>query len=460
MTLALELATRAITLRFDDLPPAAIDAAKVGILDLVGVTLAGSSEPTARIVAGVLPQNGGDSVIFGTAQRAGMLDAALINGTASHALDFDDMNNTLGGHPTAPILPALFALADHQRVDGRDFIAAYVAGFETECKIGLAVNFHHYTKGWHPTSTLGVFGTAAAASRLLGLDAARAATALAIAASLASGLKANFGTMTKPLHVGHCARSGLFAALLARDDFTANGGVFEHKQGFLEVFNGPGNYDTSRVLSSWGTPFEIVEPGIAVKQYPCCGSTHPALDVMLDLVRRHDLAPDTVTKIESWTHTRRLEHTNRPDPKSALDAKFSVQYCLARALVDRSIKIEDFEGDAWRDPKVRALLPRVHAAAYTTAQFPADNHFGAEVKVTTADGKAVFGRVDEPVGRGSASPLPATRLREKFVNCAARVLPRDSGPALADRIAQLETLGDMRTFTALLAPPAPQRARA
>jgi 2-methylcitrate dehydratase PrpD len=459
MTFARDLAERSSRLRFEDLPPDAVGAAKVGILDLVGVTLAGSVEPTTRIVAGVVPQ-GSESTIFGSPRRAGMLDAALVNGTASHALDFDDMNNTLGGHPTAPILPALFALADTTRVDGRGFIAAYAAGFEVECKIGLAVNFHHYTKGWHPTATLGVFGAATASCHLLGLDAARTAIALAIAASLASGLKANFGTMTKPLHVGHCARNGLFAALLARDGFTANDAAFEHKQGFLEVFNGAGTYDTAPVLTRWGQPFDIVDPGIALKQYPCCGSTHPALDAMLELVRRHDLTPDTVATIESWTHPRRLEHTNRPDPQSALDAKFSVQYCLARALTDRSIKIEDFEGDAWRDPKVIALLPRVRAATYTTAQFSADNHFGAEIKVTTTDGRTVSGKVDAPLGRSRARPLPAALLREKFLNCAARALPRETCTTLADRIGELETFADLRAVTALLAPPAAQRARA
>ena len=459
MTLALELATRSSRLAFADLPPEAVRAAKIGILDLVGVTLAGMVEPTTTILAGVL-SSGGDSVIFGTDRRASALDAALINGTASHALDFDDMNNTLGGHPTAPILPALFALADQHPVDGRGFITAYVAGFETESKLGLAVNFHHYTKGWHPTATLGVFGAAAAACRLLGLDAARTATALAIAASLSSGLKANFGTMTKPLHVGHCSRNGLFAALLARDGFTANPGALEHKQGFLEVFNGAGTYDVGPIAARWGAPFDIVSPGIALKQYPCCGSTHPAIDVMIDLARRHDLKPDAVVRIESWTHERRLQHTNRPDPQSELDAKFSVQYCLARALVDRSIKIEDFETGAVRDPTVRALLPRIHAATYGTDRFPADTHFGAEIAVTMTDGTVVSGKIDEPLGRSAQSPLPADRLREKFVNCAARVLPRAVGPQLAERIETLETLADMRDLTALLVPPAPRRARA
>jgi 2-methylcitrate dehydratase PrpD len=454
MQLAHELAARSAALRFDDLPAEAVRWAKVGILDTVGVTVAGSTEPCARIVGEVAGAGAGASIVFGTAERASALDAALINGTAAHALDFDDCNNTLGGHPSAPILPALFALADERPTDGRAFITAYVAGFETECKLALGVNFHHYSKGWHATATLGVHGAAAAACHLLRLNAPRTATALAIASSLASGIKANFGTMTKPLHVGHCARNGLFAALLAEQDFTANTGAFEHGQGFLDVFNGPGTYDTARILAHWGAPFDVVEPGIAIKQYPCCGSTHPALDVMLDLVRRHDLRAESVARIECWTHARRLEHTNRPDPQSGLEAKFSVQYCLARALTDRAVRIEHFEGDAFRDPAVRAILPRVHAAAYDTAQFPADKHLGAEVKVTTVDGQVLTGKIDEALGRTSANPLPTERLREKFENCIARALPGSRATALADMIERLDTLADMRALSALLVCPA------
>jgi 2-methylcitrate dehydratase PrpD len=453
MQLAAELARRSAVLRFEDLPPQAVHWAKVGILDTVGVTVAGSVEPAAQIVGLIVRPSAGASLVFGSADRTGALDAALINGTAAHALDFDDCNNTLGGHPSAPILPALFALADERPTDGRAFITAYVAGFETECKLALGVNFHHYTKGWHATATLGVHGAAAAACHLLRLDAARTATALAIASSLASGIKANFGTMTKPLHVGHCARNGLFAALLAERDFTANTGAFEHNQGFLDVFNGPGTYDSARVLAHWGAPFDIVAPGIAIKQYPCCGSTHPALDVMLDLVHRDDLRPDEVARVDCWTHARRLEHTDRPDPQSGLEAKFSVQYCLARALTDRAIRIEHFEGDAFRDAAVRAILPRVHATAYTTTQFPADNHFGAEVKVTTVDGKVLSGKIDEAVGRTSTNPLSMERLREKFENCVARALPAPGAAALADMIERLDTLADMRTLSALLCDP-------
>ena len=444
MGFALELAKRITALDYEALPPEAVHWAKVGILDTVGVTLAGSGDPSATIVAGVL-SSGGQSLLLGTKKRVGALDAALVNGTASHALDFDDCNNTLGGHPSAPILPALFALADETGATGRDFIAAYVAGFETECKISLGVNFYQYTRGWHPSTTIGVFGAAAACAKLLKLDDARTATALAIAASLASGIKSNFGTYVKPLHVGHCARNGLFAALLARDDYTASPVAFEHKQGYFEVYNGAGNYDADKILPAWGKPLDIVQPGIAIKQYPCCGSTHPAIDAMLQLVRQHDLKPDAVERIQSWTHTRRLEHTNRPEPQSTKDAKFSVQYCLARALVDRKVAIEHFEGDAYLDPEVRRVTALVQAAPYTTEQFPAENHFGAEVKVTLRGGTVLAAKVDQPAGRTSANPLTPERLREKFENCANRAIAPAATAAAYAAIQDFENLADVRT---------------
>lgn len=450
MSIALELGKRVVALRYDDLPPAAIRWAKVGLLDYVGVTLAGSREAAPRLALAALGEPAaGASALFGMDCRCGALDAALVNGTASHALDFDDCNNTFGGHPSVPLLPALFALADERAATGRELILAYVTGFEVETKIALAVHFHHYTKGWHPTATLGVFGAAAACAKLLGLDAERTAAALAIAASFSSGLKANFGTMVKPLHVGHCSRNGLYAAQLARAGFTANAGAFEHKQGFLEVFNGAGTYDAARILARWADPLDIVTPGIAIKQYPCCGSTHPALDAMLALARQHDLAPEKIERIEAWTHARRLEHTNRPDPASPLDAKFSLQYCLARAVTDRRIVLEQFEGDAYRDPAVRQLLPRVHVAAYTTAQFPADNHFGAEVKVHTKDGSVLGAKVDRPLGRTSDNPLSDALLKEKFENCSARVLAQDAVARLFAAVTHFETLDDVHEVSGL-----------
>jgi 2-methylcitrate dehydratase PrpD len=453
LTIIEGVAERIAAITYDDLPEEAVAWAKMAILDTVGVTLAGAGEPCAQIVERVLAgaTGAGGCLIFGSDRRTAPLDAALINGTAAHALDFDDVSNSLGGHPSAPILPALFALGETLDCTGRAFIAAYVAGFETETRIARGVHFHHYEKGWHPTATLGVFGATAACCHLMGLDRARTAQALAIAASLASGIKANFGTMTKPLHVGHTARGGLFAAQLAREGFTANPEALEHKQGFLMVFNGAGNFDAEAILKDWGRPYDIVRPGLAVKQHPCCGSTHPAIDAMLLLRGEHDIAPDRVARIDSWTHPRRLAHTDRPDPQSGLDAKFSVQYCLARALLGGRIVLEDFEGEAFHDGATRALMRRIHAAPHPEMDTASGEHLGAEVRITLDDGRTIARRVGSALGRGPDNPLPADALTGKFANCAARALPPAQVEELQRILLRLDDANSLRAAVAAIA---------
>ena len=264
MSIAAELSKRIVALQFEDLPDEAVASAKRAILDTVGVTLAGAREEAPTIVERAFGAGAtsGPSLVFGRNYRTTCLNAALINGTAAHVLDYDDCSNTLGGHPSVPILPALFALAEEVDASGQEVLVAYVIGFETEARIARGVNFQHYLKGWHPTSTLGIFGAAAACARLLGLHEERVATALSLSVSLASGVKANFGTMTKPLQVGQCSRNGLFAALLAREGFTANPEAFEDKQGFLNVYNGPGAFDaTEKILEHWKDPLDIVDAG-------------------------------------------------------------------------------------------------------------------------------------------------------------------------------------------------------
>ncbi len=450
MTIAAEFAKHILATRYEDLPPQAIHWARIGLLDTVGVTIAGSRDDSTRIVSKVTTGSSGKSLLFGQDKRASAMDAAQINGTAAHALDFDDCSNTLGGHPSAPILPVIFALADDTGASGKDFLTAYVAGFETECKLSMCVNLYQYTKGWHPTVTVGIFGGTAAACHLLGLDEEKTTLALCIAASMAAGLKSNLGTMTKPLHVGNCARSALFAALLARDGFTSNPRTFEHKMGYLNVFNGEGNYDTSKIFPQWGVPWDIVKPGIAIKQYTCCGSTHPAVDATLDLTHEYDLTPEKVAKIETWTHPRRLEHTNRPDPRSDVDARFSVQYTVSRALAERRIVNDYFENNAYQDPKIQSILKRVQSAAYTTAQFPADNHFGAEVRITLTDGRVVSKKLDQPYGRTSDNPLPAERLKAKFDGCVRGIIHDANMAPLYDTIQAFEKLADVRAMTALI----------
>ncbi|HSQ02573.1 MAG TPA: MmgE/PrpD family protein, partial [Burkholderiales bacterium] len=380
MGLARELAERIIALRYEDLPEAAIYWNKVAMLDTIGVMLAGTREEAPRLVDEVLGlPDTGPSLIFGTPRRARALDAALVNGTAAHALDFDNTVSTMGGHVSATMVPALLALGEACETAGRDLLVAHAAGFQT-ARIGRAVNPYHSAKGWHPTATLGVFAVTAACSRVLGLDTDQTETALALSTSLAAGTKANFGTMTKPLHAGQCARGGMLAALLAQKGFTANRDAFEHKQGFFKVFNGPERCDPARILESWGEPLDIVAPGASYKLYPCCYSTHSAVEAALNLVREHGtFDPASIERIDSWTSPRALAHTDRAQPQSALEAKFSVQYCVTRALLHGRVVLEHFEGEAYRDPVVRAVLSKVHAAPYTGPQFSPDDPFDAEV---------------------------------------------------------------------------------
>ena len=380
MTLAGELATRIVSTRYEDLPAQALDYAKIGILDTLGVALAGSREEATRIAAKVVGLEPGASLIFGGNRRANPLTAAFVNAIAANVLDFDDCTDHLGGHPSAPILPALFALAEELNANGRDVILAYVAGFETETQIGKGVNFHHYEKG-----------------------------------------------------------------------YTANADALEHHQGFLDVFNGPGTYSVKRMLEKWGTPFDIVLPGIAIKQHPCCLSVQSALDATLALVRAHDISADKVARIDSLTYARRLEHTNRPAPRSALEAKLSIQYCLARAVLDRQVVSGHFEGDAYRDAAVQRLMKVVYATPFP-GPTPAENDdFGAEIRITSVDGDTFTHAINRPVGHEPGVPLPAELLKTKFELCAAVVLRRDQASRVYSMVMDFDKLGSINELTAALA---------
>ena len=453
MPLAHEIAERIHSLRYEDITPVALDWTRSAFTDTIGVTLAGMMEDGPRILLNVpgIATSPGPSLVFATDTRTSPLDAALVNGVASHALDYDDVSGTMGGHPSVTVIPAMIALGETLGSSGRDLVEAYVVGFETECRIARGVHFHHYDKGWHPTATLGIFGTVAAAARLLRFTVDQTAMALGLAASLASGLKANFGTMTKPLHVGHTARNGLFAALMVKQGFTANPGVLEARQGFLDVFNGPGTYRIDRILADWYAPLEVEggEPGL--KPYPCCGSTHAAISRMIHLARSHDLKPADIASIEIMPHARRLPHTNNPDPRTPLAAKFSIQYVVARALADRAVRLEHFEGQAHFDPTIRALMAHTEARPHPDMPDDSPLQWGAEVAVTTRDGKRLASRLDDFERRGpGGAPMNRGELWEKFEDCARRALPRANIAPLFELLCNIEALGTVGELTTLL----------
>lgn len=452
--IAAELATRIVHFDLDMIPPEAIALSRQAMLDTIGVTLAAVNEPSVRklLAATGAGKPEGVATILGTHLRANVLDAAMINATASHALDYDDFSQPMGGHQSVPLVSALLALAEEHGRSGLDLIHAYIVGIETEIRVARAVNFHHYDKGWHPTSTIGIFGTVAACGYLLRLSEQDMATALATATSMASGIKANFGTMVKPLHVGQCARNGLLAVRLAQEGFDANLAAFEHKQGFFNVFNGAGNFDASQIFKNWASPLEILSDQMGLKQFPSCGSAIPAVTMMLQLRREESFTLDEVKGIEILLHRRRLVHTNDPDPRTALAAKFSAQYAVCRALVSQAVRIKDFEGDAFHDPDVRTMMDMTTTRAHPDLAEDSPNQFGAEVRVILKDGRTLMRKVDNLVGRGIQYPMTTEELWDKYSDCAGVCLPPEKIKASFDALQMLDQIPNIRHLTALLSP--------
>lgn len=452
-TLLQDVASRVLAFGPDQMTPKATALARTAIIDTLGVALAGAAEPcvTALLRSPGIADAPGPCVVFGTERKTSALDAAFVNGTASHALDYDDFSQPFGGHQSVPLVAPLFAVAEQRHLSGEQLIRAYVVGVEAEIRLARAVNFHHYDKGWHPTATLGVFGAAAATGYLIGLDQSKLTVALAVAASLASGIKANFGTMVKPLHIGQCGRNGLMAALLAESGYDANAAALEHKQGFFNVYNGPGQYDAARLLADWADPLEVTSPTMGLKQFPCCGSTHPAIAMMLRLRQEEGIRAEAVERIEILPHRRRLPHTDNPDPRTPLAAKFSVQYAVARALADGAVRLQHFEGEAHNDPAIRGIMARTTARPHPDMADDAVDQFAAEVRVTLRDGRTLARRVDGLVGRGGDNPMSSAELWEKFSDCAKRALPKQDIMPLFERLESLEKVDDVGRLTRLLA---------
>jgi len=431
-------------------PDEARTLAARAFLDTVGVALAGLDEPASRSVRHVVTQeSAGPCVIAGTEARTAPAGAAFANGVAAHALDFDDMCFVSLAHPSAPLVPAALAAAEITGAPGRAALDAYVVGFEIEARLGRVMNPRHYERGWHCTSTLGTIGAAAAASRLLGLDAAAAGHALAIAASEASGLKENFGTMVKPLHAGLAARNGVLAAQLAAAGMTASGTAIDGPQGFLRAFDGQGA-SLDAVLGDLETRWEIVETGITVKLYPSCAGTHPTIDTILDLRREHALAPADVDRIEIDVDSITPTILIYPRPRSGLEAKFSMPFCAALAALDGRVAIDTFEDATLGRSDVDALLSRVTMRVDPSFDGTAPALTQSRVRIALRDGRQI-----ERDARGARGypDRPATdqELSAKFLACARRVLAESAAARALHLLRGIDGLADIRTLTDSLA---------
>ncbi len=427
-------------------PEEAVKWARRSIADVLACLAAGHEEPVVRVLRDTLPLAAGPATVVGSRTGHSMLDAAQINGAAAHALDFDDCNLLMDGHPSVSLVPALFALSEARNASGADLLAAYMAGVTTGIWLARLSNPDHVNRGWHPTATFGVVGCAAACCRLLRLDPGTTARALAISASASAGLRANSGTMTKPLHAGMANRNGLQAALLAEAGLTANVTAFEHKLGYLRAFNGRPAEELDQAALDPLMPGEaFLSPGIAIKQYPCCAFIHSAIDAASSL--RPDLqqgaVPETVTV---QLHSRRLRNIDRPNPCDELDARFSTQYLVARALLHGTVGLRDFQPDALDDEPTRALMRRVGLSAHDR-----DDLNQCEVAVTMPGGAGHRASASVAMGRGPDNPLSEDEFRRKFDDCCSALMTPADAAALYERTMALQTQASVAGITGLLA---------
>lgn len=425
-------------LRHDQMPTIVAQEAKLAIADTVAGALAAANETVTKCVLAAVESQGPAS-IWGHARKASARDAALVNGTMAHAHDIDDTNPSMRGHPSCPVVPVLFALAPQQGATGQEVIAAYVAGVEVAAKLGRAVNMPHYNKGWHTTLTLGSLGAAAAAANLLKLDPAQTAHALAISASTASGLIVNFGTMTKPVHSGFAADNGVKAALLARAGVTANPCAIEANNGFFDLFCGE-QVQPQLAIEALGERYDLVNPGNIYKQYPTCSLTHCAIDMLLDGISAGEIRPTEVESVECAVGYR-CEHTlPYHSARTGLEGKFSMEYCLAAALVYGKVGFEQFTDDAVNAPAIAAMSKRIRLYTHPDLRTPESVPYDfTDIVIVHRDGRTFHGR--ESYAKGDPRKRwSLEQFKSKFVECAAPLLGAAEAGVRWDRTQQLENL--------------------
>jgi len=440
-----ELARRAAALRYGDLPAEVRQLARQCVLDWLAVTLAGAREELSGILAAEAEEQGGKPMarLIGRHAIVPTQQAALVNGAASHALDYDDVNMTMGGHPTVAVLPAVLALAEAHGADGAALIGAFVAGYETLCRIGALVAPGHYARGFHATATVGSFGAAAACAHLLGLDAAQTATALGIAGTQAAGLKSMFGTMCKPLHAGKAAQNGLVAATLAARGFSSRADVLECEQGFAQTQSPDFHFEAALAEPPRGWHLR----DNLFKYHAACYLTHAPIECGREIRRDHALDPSAVREVVVRVDAGASKVCHIPAPRTGLEAKFSLRLTSAFALAGiDTASLDTYSEQNAADPTLVALRDKVKVEF--ERGWP---HTLAEMKVTLADGRVIEARHDSGI---PAADLVAQqrRLEAKFMSLAEPVIRRSRAEQLVACVASLDELGSLDELTRLCVP--------
>jgi 2-methylcitrate dehydratase PrpD len=428
------LATYLVKARYADLPPSVRKEGVRTLLNWVGVAVGGSRHETVeRALRALKPFAGPEQAsLLGRSERLDIMNAAFLNGVASHIFDYDDTHLKTIIHPAGPVVSAILALAEYRPVTGQDFLNALVLGVETECRIGNAVYPNHYDVGWHITGTAGVFGAAAATGKLLGLNEQQMVWALGLAASQPVGLRESFGSMNKSFNPGRAASNGLFAALLAAQDFTSSDGMIEAKRGWAHTIST--KQDFAEITEGLGTRYEAALN--TYKPFACGIVIHPALDAAIQLRNEYQLKPDQIAEVRLRVHPLVLELTGKKTPKTGLEGKFSIYHSVAIALLQGAAGERQYSDQAVRDPAVVALRGKVVATVD-----PAIKPQQVDITIVLTDGRELHKYIQHAIGSVEV-PMTDAQLEAKFSDLAEGILSAQQTRALIDTCWKVEQLPD------------------
>ncbi len=439
MTVSETLSAFITSTDYSSLGAGQVIAAKQAISDCLGCTVAGSTTATSEIIRRVAERSSapGAATVIGGARPLSAQAAALTNGTAAHALDYDDILWTQYGHPSSTVWSAALAVGEEAGVSGQDVILAYAIGVQVNGKLGRLVNPGHYAHGWHATASIGVIGAAAAVASLMRLTPRQTAMALGIAASEACGVRRNFGTMTKPFHAGNAARGGVLAAELAREGFTSDLTAFEGDFGWAKTLNARSVPLAEELQTQLAASWELDEPGIVFKRYPACGATHCALDAIIAIKTENQLEASEMEQIICDASPFAKTVLLYPRPRTALEGKFSMEFSLAVAAVEGQAGLLQYQDHWVSDPRVLAVLERLvfQSRADLEPDVSADA-VPAEVTVH-ARGQVFRRKVLVPSG-DPRNPMTTRERREKFNGCLAGTYPPEAARQLFDNFERLE----------------------
>jgi 2-methylcitrate dehydratase PrpD len=442
-----------------DLPEDVIALGKKSILDGLGLALSGSVAKSGELVRRHLADLGlgsGAATVIGSPLKIAPRFAAFANGVGIHADDYDDTQLAVAPdrvyglltHPTAPALPAALAVAETVGTDGRAAMLAYHLGVEVECKIAEAIDPRHYQTGFHATATCGTFAAAAAGAKLMGLDAEATTRALSIAGSQSAGLRENFGTMTKPFHAGRASESGVVAAQLAGLGWTATDKILEAPRGFFRAAGG--GYDPNAIEGKLGNPWTFADPGISIKPHPSGSLTHPGMTEMLRLIRENGIRAADVKRVRVGTNQNMPNALIHHRPRNELQAKFSMEFCMAILLMDGRAGLAEFLDEVVLRPDVQAMIEKIDFVVDEEAERAGFHKMTTIIDIELSGGRKISGRAD--FGKGSpANPMSYDEVADKFRECAefAR-FPRDKVESVVAMVRDLEGLPSIERLMGLL----------